>query len=586
MKNVCICLVIAVSAAVSLVGCKTESVKLTNAPEAAKDSYLEPSRTDLSSLGWLGATSHPVSEAFSFAHPSKEDETVSPGGLVLAEVFADTPAEKAGLKKGDVMVGVSERWLPINDDSTMDFVRELETEVSSGSEKITISVMRGGVCETVNIDNVVKPLSEGVPYDVARLKEAATRGADYLANQQNEDGSFGDETIEPKERLQVTAICGLALLATDKDFQPNLDQCLKFIGETIDACAKSPQTPAAPKRAPNGPPKKKLTLSQKAQLELLKSLIPKSAKTPNYDIEPSKVSYSLMFLAEADVPMKDGKWKPRIQGLIQSLTQAQEDSGAWGMPPTQQTAEEGSEQSSLDEVAINSYASQTTNRVLLALGMMERKGIPSNPKTISKACGYLKTQFTERASVKLDRRTKAGLAAGTSAALHSINCQPRDAFLLEAMESALANMEERISIYDGLSFALETAVFARQSNKENWQQFYDSYKYLLSSFQKPDGSFASSRFPEIDPDSTLCEESRTARCCLLLSMQQGKLKQLIAETKSPKNVARDSDGKIIDATQIGKQAKPQGNKLEDLDPNSPEFQKKLLEKLKNMSRGN
>ena len=73
MKNFSICLVVAVSIAV--LGCKTESVKLTSAPEAAKANYLDQSRTDLSSLGWMGATSHPVSEAFSFAHPSKEDKT-------------------------------------------------------------------------------------------------------------------------------------------------------------------------------------------------------------------------------------------------------------------------------------------------------------------------------------------------------------------------------------------------------------------------------------------------------------------------------------------------------------------------------
>lgn len=587
MKNVCICLVIAASITVSLVGCKTETVKLTSAPEAAKASYLDQSRTDLSSLGWLGATSHPVSEAFSFAHPSKEDKTVSPGGLVLTEVFSDTPAEKAGLKTGDVMVGVGERWLPINDDPTMDFIRELETEVSSGSEKIAISVMRDGACETVDIDNVVKPLSEGMPYDVARLKDAAARGADYLASQQNDDGSFGNETIEPYERLQVTAVCGLALLAADNDFQSNLDQCLKFIGETIDACGKEEDARLeAQKKVPEGIAiLKSLTQESVDQKDALGDALKKlkdiqnkavkkmpTIKIPNYNIEPSIVSYSLMFLAEANVPMTDGKWMPRIQGLIQSLAKAQDDSGAWGVASVQPAVEEKSEQSNLDEVAINSSASQTTNRVLLALGMMERKGISGNPETISKACGYLKTRFTERASESLDRRTKAGLAAGTTAALYSINCQPRDAFLLEATKAAMTKMEERVSINGGLSFAFETAVFARQSNKENWQQFHDSYKYLLSSSQKPDGSFASTRFPEIEPDSSRSEEWRTAHCCLLLSLQQGKLKKLIAETKGPMNITRDSDGKKIDAAQTAAGAQtPGGPELDKMEEMKKKF---------------
>ena len=127
---------------------------------------------------------------------------------------------------------------------------------------------------------------------------------------------------------------------------------------------------------------------------------------------------------------------------------------------------------------------------------------------------------------------------------------------METASAATSNIGERISAPSyGLANTLATAIFARQSNKENWHLFHDGCKHLLSSFQKSDGSFAEGVIPTDGPGPEHADVAwRTAHCCLLLSMQQGKLKKLIAETKGPMMVARDSDGKKVEGAQTAASA--------------------------------
>ena len=125
----------------SLLGCEQPTERIANAPNQPKESYLDDSITELDNLGWLGAWTHPVAESFSFEKPGKSGAMVSPGGIVIGKIEADSVAAKCGLLKGDVVVGIEDEWLPIKDNATMDFIRELENQVAGSPEQIKLKVL-------------------------------------------------------------------------------------------------------------------------------------------------------------------------------------------------------------------------------------------------------------------------------------------------------------------------------------------------------------------------------------------------------------------------------------------------------------
>jgi serine protease Do len=96
--------------------------------------------SSLEETGWLGVTPEDVS-----ADRAKELKLSSPRGVYLSEVEKDSPAEKAGLKSGDVITDFNGQRV----EGVAQF-RRLVRETPAG-RAISISVWRDGRSQTLNV---------------------------------------------------------------------------------------------------------------------------------------------------------------------------------------------------------------------------------------------------------------------------------------------------------------------------------------------------------------------------------------------------------------------------------------------------
>jgi hypothetical protein len=95
---------------------------------------------------WLGLQFEPVSEALRSQLKLEANQ-----GLVVTELYPDTPAVKAGLAKHDVVVKV--------DDTAASDINTINQAVQAtkGEKEITLSVYRGGKLETIKVTPAKRP---------------------------------------------------------------------------------------------------------------------------------------------------------------------------------------------------------------------------------------------------------------------------------------------------------------------------------------------------------------------------------------------------------------------------------------------
>ncbi len=116
----------------------------------------------LDETGWLGVTPEDVS-----ADRAKELKLASARGVYLSEVEKDSPADKAGLKSGDVITEFNGEHV----ESVLQF-RRLVRETPSG-RTVSITVWRDGRSQTVNVtlasaSNQFSVQLDGIPQNIIR----------------------------------------------------------------------------------------------------------------------------------------------------------------------------------------------------------------------------------------------------------------------------------------------------------------------------------------------------------------------------------------------------------------------------------
>ena len=547
-----------------------------DSPSSRQTDFVDIAITEFDSLGWLGAQSQPLNIGLTFTDPDDPDQSVTPGGLVVRALQPESPAANAGFKVGDVIVGIENEWLPINDNPTLDFMREVESRVASTTTEIELQIFREGRCQSITLPISLVSLDEGLPYAVRRYSDAAVRGLSYLAGLQQADGSFGSESLGKDARLQITSLAGLAFLAAaEEQFIPAADAALKYVGAELDSSMEEEPSESLPVETSDD-------LQPDTAVKTIMAL-------PKVDLDPLTASYVAMFLSESNIGKLDQTWMRRQLAVIGSLSTSQHQSGAWLADRDSPETSDSTELERMNTVA-NTFV---TNQVVLAMGMLERNGLMMNQgnDSLQRACKYLKSQLTARAAQDLDRRIKAGLDAGTAAALVSINCQRSDPTLSHATESGLTNINERPAAPSvALPGLLATAVLARQTDKQNWIRFYQDTKHWLISLQSPDGRFArlpDSGYQPLDLESQYNDPAwQAAHYCLLLAMPSGNLKRLTAQEQPPTMMTRNSDGQTTEG-QVAGQAQvpqvPEGARMIQLDfgdLQGEDLQEALREKLK------
>jgi C-terminal processing protease CtpA/Prc len=114
---------------------------------------------DRDSVGWLGVNVRDVTTHLKSQH----DLTVSEGAYV-SEVIEDSPAEKAGIKEGDVIVGLNGSSITDSDD-LVKAVRK-----SKPSTEVKIEVRRKGESKSFTAQLDRAPKSTGFSFDLGDLR--------------------------------------------------------------------------------------------------------------------------------------------------------------------------------------------------------------------------------------------------------------------------------------------------------------------------------------------------------------------------------------------------------------------------------
>ena len=534
------------------------------ANKVVKTNFLDKEITELHSLGWLGATAHPLNEVVRITDPDNVDKNLTPGGLVLVELSDDLPLAAAGLETGDLIVRVAEDWMPIKEDPTRDLIRLVETQISGAKDSIELGYLRGGEYQTTSLTVGIPSIDEGLPLATERGVTASKQGLEQLAQLQLEDGSYACDSGDAGGKLAVTAMAGLAFLSADEstaeNFKSNADACLEFVSSQLEDGIS--------------------------------------------EMDPLIGAYVGMFLAETDVGLLEEQWLDKIGGLSGLFGSTQHESGGWHVTDnTSDPQEETTDEDANDEVdsantevaadeseadsenpAVDVFGTFSTNQILLAIGALERKGMSGENDVIEKACGYLQQQAEVRIPSSVDRRTKAALSAGTAAALVALNCDRNDLALKELRVIAMERAEDMFFAPSlGLPGLVHTALSSRQLGNESWLQFHNAFKHLGIVLQDPNGGFHT--YPGVERESLPFEQLvagdawESAHLAILLSIQSQSLTKMLALEQAPMSVARDSLGKKSDVVSSGASG-IQAMRLNANGADAEEIKKMIMDRLK------
>lgn len=119
--------------------------------------------------GWLGAAGQAVTQDVAAAVGLPR-----PQGVVLADVFPDGPAERAGLRRGDVVLAVEGR--EVNDNEALRFRIATQTV----GQPVRLTIARQGRTETVSVAVVAPP--ENPPRDTTPMRGQNPLSGATLAN--------------------------------------------------------------------------------------------------------------------------------------------------------------------------------------------------------------------------------------------------------------------------------------------------------------------------------------------------------------------------------------------------------------------
>jgi hypothetical protein len=543
---------VALAILLTLSGCSGE-------PDASKTAENGKSRTGdpaARNLAWLGGTACALTESIAVPDPDNEDDDLYPGGLVVMSIEEGGRLKTATVRAGDIIVGVGGEMLPNTEDPTMDFIRLVEGEVSAEQSELTLQLVRNGKLQTVKTQIDLVPLERGLPLEVQRYAEQADRGLQFLLSQQQDDGSFSAASDDASATLIVSSLCGLALHADSDcdECQSAAQKCAEYVAAQV--------TDEAP-------------------------------------VNPLTASYALMFLAESAPP--PANMQP-LGKCLKTIAASQQENGGW----LTRGAEAGSEEANSDKTDSEEADRESsdaesvvdrcdllgtfaTNQILFALGVAERSGMMGDNASIEKAVAYLKSQAKARISSPIDRRIKAGLSAGTVAALNAVNVDRSDELVTRLTKETI-RLAEEIPYSRALSVphTLSAATLSRQSGVNTWIDHHRHAKLLVTQLQRSDGGFEKIVNHKLAPLELeiACDNDnwRTAHYCLLLQLQNPTMAAFAAEKSHPMLVARAGDGTPRKETAASGNPVPFSGGLKlDFDPTgmSPEeLKEKMLEKLK------
>jgi S1-C subfamily serine protease len=186
----------------------------------------------LENRGWLGITMQPLSRDL-----GDYWEISSPGGVIVVGVVENSPADRAGLRTGDVILGVNGRELPIRE--TTDLVlMQRRIRAAGAGRAVPLEVWRDGSLHPIEVRLVSSPFTittaEEYDNEPFGIKVRALT-YDYLQTANIDPETEGVLVIE-LERAGWGQISGLQrgdiILKVDGEPTPDLDAFRKSLEST------------------------------------------------------------------------------------------------------------------------------------------------------------------------------------------------------------------------------------------------------------------------------------------------------------------------------------------------------------------
>lgn len=313
-------------------------------------------KRDLYNLGLLGAKAAdadraPPAEAGDGIRSVKMTADPSadrgPDRLRIDLLYPDGPAQKAGLKTGDVITGVGGR--PFKDGSLAALAKAVVDAESGATKGVTLSVEKGGAKPSTSVVVQVPVFGKDAATPLhGKARVAVVNAAlDWLAKRQRDDGGFETTLSGASGAVVQTSMAGLAWLAGGSDL------------------AKGPYAARLKKAA-----------------EFVKTAVGSDGESshgsgPNNDQTNWGYVHAAIFLGELDARSPDADVAAELKVLGAEIAKRQETTGGWAHGPGGPNA--------LGYVELNIMS----GLAMMGMGAAKRAGWEPPDAVLAKARQYL-----------------------------------------------------------------------------------------------------------------------------------------------------------------------------------------------------
>lgn len=395
-------------------------------------------------------------DAFNLGPIGAEGNPKDKNKIDVAAVTKDGPADKGGLLKGDLIVGIDGKGFAADKHPVFQLVEALEAVTMRKAATCVLAVERGGKPAQVKLTlPSLGPHSKGCPKSCKRCDAMAKQSLDWLVKQQEPDGGFPTMMAATTGKVVVTSVCGMAFMANGGYKEP-LAKCADYVMKN-----------AVEKAGANGDdPFKGLTGGK------------------NWNQSNWALGYGGVFLGLVYQQTKDAKVKESLAAIAAQIVKNQEATGGWAHGPGGPNA--------LDYLELEIMS----NWVLAALGLAQQAGVDVRADAIEKGMKYVELCAAGDGGVGYaDRPGQKGMGepGRTSGAIFAWMClrQAKGGFYGKMTQYWERNMADITNGHVSPVMHYSTSGLAAHAlGAGPWDKFMDRFRIEFLACRRVDGSFA------------------------------------------------------------------------------------------------
>lgn len=393
-------------------------------------------------LGLLGATGQPLPEG---------------KGIRVASLHPGGPAAQSGLRPGDEIVALAGRPFGKRDDPIYALVDAIEAVTTGKSPLLPLTVMRGGAPTQLKVPlPALGKHSAACPKGCERCGRMVAESLVWLGKQQRADGAFASSLGGQNGHVAVTALAGLALLATGST---------PTEGPHADALRKAVEYVVA-----RGGVEDAMGLG-------------KGASGANWNQVNWSCGYAGLFLGIVHRRAPTPTIEAKLGALAQAIAANQEASGGWAHGPG------GPNALGYLELEIMS------NYCLAALGLARQAGVEVPQETIDRALAFVDASSNGGAVGYSPRAGQKGLGdpgrtAGAVVAFQALDLErhPKYQPMLKFASRGFGEL------YKGhvspVMHFLSGGMAAHGAGSDTFAEFQAAFRREFLAARRPDGAFA------------------------------------------------------------------------------------------------